>query len=95
MAVLDRTETVVPPSEWSVVFHNDSTTPASLVAYILTNVFRYDEAQAMAKVLEIEKNGHGSVGRYPRSIAETKQSLAAGMAKNAGYDLKITLEKDE
>ena len=90
-----KVETVVPPSEWRVVFHNDDTTPVSLIVYILKEVFRYEESQAVGKALDIERKGRDVVGVYTRSIAETKQGIALDMARNAGYETSITIEKDE
>lgn len=79
---------------WSVIFRNDSITPAGFAAYLLNRFFGYGEVDAMNLALRIHRDGSAVVGRYMKPIAELMTARAAEVVAAAGYPLEITLKKD-
>ncbi|MDH5719819.1 MAG: ATP-dependent Clp protease adaptor ClpS [Spirochaetia bacterium] len=82
------------PSLYKVIMHNDDYTTMQFVVELLTDIFRKRKEEAMQIMLNIHRKGYGVAGIYPREIAETKIDLAHVKAKERGYPLKCTLEKE-
>ena len=86
------------PSNWSLVFFNDSVTPFGVVAYICTKVLHMTSPQAVSFANKINEEGIGEFGSFPKSIAEAKRSLIESRANSLGYPLKVEIKiikKDE
>ena len=81
------------PRQFNVVMHNDDFTSMEFVVQILVDIFHKDEITAQAIMLNVHKNGHAVVGKYPYDIAATKVNLALIRAKNEGYPFRMTVEE--
>lgn len=81
------------PRQFNVVMHNDDFTSMEFVVQILVDIFHKDEVTAQAIMLNVHKNGHAVVGKYPYDIAATKVNLALIRAKNEGYPFRMTVEE--
>ena len=44
-------------------------------------------------MLNVHKNGHAVVGKYPYDLATTKVNAALTRAKNEGYPFRMTVEE--
>ena len=81
------------PRQFNVVMHNDDFTSMEFVVQVLVDIFHKDEITAQAIMLNVHKNGHAVVGKYPYDIAATKVNLALIRAKNEGYPFRMTVEE--
>lgn len=90
----DIKEQVTEPPKYQVILHNDDFTPMDFVTLMLEKVFQYSSQQAYALMLKVHYSGSGVVGVYPYEIAEVKLVKAISMAKQQGYPLMLSLEKD-
>lgn len=81
------------PSNWNVIFWNDDVTPMGFVAYILKEIFGYNETNAFQLMMKIHEKGSAIAGSYLKSVAESKTTMASGAAEKMGFPLKITMEK--
>jgi ATP-dependent Clp protease adaptor protein ClpS len=83
-----------PPKLWKVVFLNDDKTPMDLVIFLLTDVFKHDEARARDITMEIHNTGSGVAGVYAFEIAEQLGLEATTIARTNGSPLKIQVEEE-
>ncbi len=81
------------PSLYRVLMHNDDYTTMEFVVHALELVFHQPPAEAHRVMLNIHTQGVGVCGTYPYEIAETKVARVHGLARQAGYPLRCTLEK--
>lgn len=81
------------PSMWKVVMHNDNYTPIDFVVWLLVNVFRKNEKEAIGIAERVHNNGQASVGLYVREIAETKVRLSTLWAERFEHPLRLTAEE--
>lgn len=82
------------PRKYRVILHNDDYTSMEFVVYILTEVFRKNENQAVEIMMHVHKKGFGVAGVYPREIAETKIKVSESMAKSQGFPLRLSMESE-
>lgn len=82
------------PSLWRVVLHNDDYTTQEFVVWILRNVFRRTEAEAVRIMLEVHRGGQGIAGIYPCEVAETKVAQVKALAEQHEYPLLCTREPE-
>ncbi len=82
------------PSLFHVVFHNDNVTTMDFVVMVLRVVFFKSDGEAERLMMTVHKKGIASVGTYPCDIAQSKRDKATHMAKEAGFPLRITCEKE-
>jgi ATP-dependent Clp protease adaptor protein ClpS len=85
---------LIEPPKYRVILHNDDFTPMEFVTLVLEKVFNYSGSQARTLMLKVHFQGVGVIGVYPFEIAEMKLVKAVGMAKEQGYPLMLSLEKD-
>ena len=83
----------VYPSLWNVVFYNDDVTPFGFVVKLLVDVLRYEESAAEETTMKIQESGSLAVGSYLHSIASAKRDSCDAQAKEAGYPLKVEIER--
>ncbi|WP_026512251.1 MULTISPECIES: ATP-dependent Clp protease adaptor ClpS [unclassified Butyrivibrio] len=81
------------PRQYNVVMHNDDFTTMEFVVEVLVDIFHKDEVTAEAIMLNVHKNGHAVVGKYPYDLATTKVNAALTRAKNEGYPFRMTVEE--
>ena len=81
------------PRQYNVVMHNDDFTTMEFVVEVLVDIFHKDEVTAQAIMLNVHKNGHAVVGKYPYDIAITKVDAAISRAKSQGFPFRMTVEE--
>ena len=75
------------PSKYNVVLWNNGEEPSGFVAYLLTEIFNYEEDEAFALMMKMYFEGKIIAGSYIKSIAETKMSLAKTLAEKLGQTI--------
>lgn len=83
------------PSLYDVIIHNDDHTTMDFVVHILTTIFgkSYDDAEAL--MMQVHNEGQGVAGTYFKDIAETKAERARREARDMGFPLQLTVEKQD
>lgn len=87
-------EQVKEPQRYKVLIHNDDYTTMDFVVEILVRVFQKSETEATLVMLAVHNEGMGVCGVYTHEVAETKVETVRTMAKQAGYPLKCSMEKE-
>jgi len=82
------------PSMYKVLLHNDDYTTMEFVVEILVTVFNRSVQDATLIMLNVHNQGIGICGIYPYEIAETKVKTVHPLARESGFPLKCTMEKD-
>jgi ATP-dependent Clp protease adaptor protein ClpS len=90
-----KKEQLKKPPLYKVLFHNDNYTTMEFVVWILRTVFHKSEADSVAIMLNVHKNGYGVAGVYTREIAETKTQKTLALAKEHEFPLKLSIEPDD
>jgi len=93
-AGLQEAERIERPRRYKVLLHNDHYTTMEFVVYILEEVFRKPHPEAVRIMLDVHENGMGLAGVYVKQIAETKVAKTHGLAKEHGYPLKCSMERE-
>ena len=86
-------KTTEPPL-YKVLLHNDNYTTKDFVVEVLIGVFNKSIDEATSLMWHVHKNGSGVCGIYPYEMAETKVSLATMTARENGFPLKTTMERE-
>ncbi len=81
------------PKQFNVVMHNDDFTTMDFVVGVLVDIFHKDEVTAQALMMNVHKNGHAVVGKYPYDLALSKVTAALTRAKNEGFPFRMTVEE--
>ncbi|MBO6002046.1 MAG: ATP-dependent Clp protease adapter ClpS [Mailhella sp.] len=82
------------PDMYRVLLHNDDYTQMDFVVQVLVEIFRKSNEEAVAIMMSVHNSGSGVCGVYPREIAEFRVSQVERRAKDAGFPLLCTMEKD-
>ena len=82
------------PPMYRVILHNDDYTTMEFVVEILTNIFGKSLENASRIMLNIHRQGKDTCGIYTHEIAETKVSIVHHLAREKGFPLKSTMEKE-
>ncbi|MEA1968156.1 MAG: ATP-dependent Clp protease adapter ClpS [Thermodesulfobacteriota bacterium] len=82
------------PSMYKVIIHNDDYTTMEFVVKILVNVFGKSLEKASEIMLNVHKQGKGLCGVFTYAIAETKVETVHKLARENGFPLKCTMEKE-
>ncbi len=88
-----RDETVEPPM-FKVLLHNDDYTTMEFVVEILISVFKKPPEEAVRIMLNVHRNGIGVCGIYTYEVSETKVKTVHAIARENGFPLKCTMEKE-
>ena len=65
------------------------------VVMILTQVFFKSETEAEALMLQVHHSDKAVVGIYSYDVAVSKVRKATGMAREAGFPLRLTVEPEK
>ena len=87
-------EKVTEPPMYKVLIHNDDYTTKVFVVEILTAVFNKSIEEATQLMWQIHRNGIAVCGIYPYELAETKINIVTKVARENGFPLKTTMERE-
>lgn len=79
------------PRNYKVIIHNDDFTTMDFVVLILTTVFHKSAAEAEVIMLKTHQENSAVAGIYTYDIAMTKIQKASGMARDAGFPLRLSM----
>jgi len=82
------------PSMYKVILHNDDYTTMEFVVKILMEVFGKSLEKASQIMLNVHRQGKGICGIFIYEIAETKVETVHNLAREHGFPLKCTMEKE-
>ncbi len=82
------------PPMYRVLLHNDDYTTMEFVVEILMSVFNKSPEEAVRIMLNVHRNGIGICGVYTCEVSETKVNTVHTLARERGYPLKCTMEKE-
>lgn len=85
---------VKTPAMYKVFLLNDDYTTMDFVVRVLETVFHKPPAEAARIMLHVHRRGQGLCGVYTRDIAETKVMTVHELARDEGFPLKCTMEKE-
>jgi ATP-dependent Clp protease adaptor protein ClpS len=86
-------KTTEPPM-YKVLLHNDDYTTKAFVVEILTAIFNKSIEEATRLMWLVHRNGVGVCGVYPYEMAETKINDVTKVARENGFPLKTTMERE-
>ncbi len=101
---MSSTDTVVKPKAkpkterpklYKVILLNDDFTPRDFVVKVLKSVFRMSEGEAYGVMMTAHQLGACVVAVFTKEVAETKSEQANHMARDAGFPLAFTTEREE
>ena len=87
-------EELKEPALYRVLLHNDDYTHMDFVVMILEEVFHKTNEEAVAIMMSVHNAGVGTCGVYTKEIAEYRVGVVARRAKEAGFPLLCTMEKE-
>ncbi|MBW2410182.1 MAG: ATP-dependent Clp protease adapter ClpS [Deltaproteobacteria bacterium] len=87
-------EEVTEPPMYKVLLLNDDYTTMEFVVEVLRYVFHKTIEEATRIMLNVHQNGVGVCGIYSYEIAETKVTTVDALAKENGFPLKCTMERE-
>jgi ATP-dependent Clp protease adaptor protein ClpS len=79
---------------YKVMLINDDYTTMEFVVEILVHVFHKSTEDAIQIMLNVHRAGAGLCGLYPLEVAEIKVDTVHILAKEAGFPLKCSMEKE-
>jgi ATP-dependent Clp protease adaptor protein ClpS len=92
--VSDTRDEVTEPPLFRVLLHNDDYTTMEFVVEVLVTVFRKSVEEATRVMLNVHHRGIGLCGVFPYELAETKVETVESLARQRGFPLKCTMEKE-
>ena len=93
-AVAESRDRVARPPRYRVLLHNDDFTTMEFVVYVLTTVFRMNDAEAVRVMLQVHTEGTGVAGIYPFEIAESKARKVVEMARAEQFPLMCSIQEE-
>jgi len=90
----DVAEDLKEPPIYKVLLHNDDYTTMEFVVEVLMHVFNKPIPDATRIMLNVHKQGVGICGYYPFEVAETKVDTVHLLAREQGFPLKCSMEKE-
>lgn len=87
-------EDLEEPPLYRVLLYNDDYTTMEFVVEVLMAVFNKSMEEATLIMLNVHKKGVGLCGVYPYEIAETKVDTVDSLARENGFPLKCSMERE-
>ncbi len=84
---------VKQPSLYRVIILNDDYTPMEFVVHVLETFFAKEFEEAYRIMMTIHMLGQGTVGMYPKEIAEMKVEQVNNYSRQHDHPLLTTMEK--
>ncbi|HKM18505.1 MAG TPA: ATP-dependent Clp protease adaptor ClpS [Aliarcobacter sp.] len=85
---------VEEPKKYNVFLLNDDYSTMDFVIDVLVKVFRKNQTEAEAIMLEVHNNQKGLCGVYSFEIASTKVTQVKSLAREKGFPLKAIMEEE-
>lgn len=82
------------PPRYKVILLNDDFTTKEFVVWVLMEVFKKSAAEAETIMESVHKTGKGVAGIYSYDIAASRCQITMKKARDNGFPLKCTLEKE-
>ena len=82
------------PRRYKVTIYNDDFTTMEFVVEVLIQVFFKSKTEAEQLMLQVHHSDKAVVGIYSYDIAMSKVKKATAMAREAGFPLRLTCEKE-
>ena len=92
--ITEYEEDVDEPPMYNVLLHNDDFTTKEFVVHVLMAVFNKSIEKATRIMLAVHRNGIGVIGVYPLEVAETKVNTVTELARENGFPLQTSIEKE-
>ena len=83
------------PRRYKVIIHNDDFTTMEFVVEVLKTVFYLSNEKAEELMLQVHHANKAVVGIYTYDIAVSKANKAINMAREKGFPLRLTVEREE
>ena len=80
---------------YRVLLHNDDYTTMEFVVEVLVHIFHKAIEDATRIMLNVHEKGIGVCGVYTFEVAETKVDTVHSIARDHGFPLKCSMEKDD
>ena len=87
-------EEVKEPEMYKVLLHNDNYTTMEFVVEVLMYVFNKAADEATIIMLNVHRKGIGVCGVYTYEVAETKVNKVHSLAREYGFPLKCSMERE-
>ena len=87
-------EELKEPPLYRVLLLNDDYTTMDFVVDVLMSVFQKSAGEATLIMLNVHRSGVGICGVYSFEVAETKVETVHALAREKGFPLKCTMEKE-
>jgi ATP-dependent Clp protease adaptor protein ClpS len=88
-----RDEVTEPPM-FKVLLHNDDYTTMEFVVEVLMRVFHKSVEDSTRIMLKVHREGVGLCGLYTHEVAETKVDTVHSLARERGFPLKSSMERE-
>lgn len=82
------------PPMYKVLLHNDDYTTMEFVVEVLMLIFNKSPEEAVGIMLNVHRKGIGICGVYTFEVSETKVNSVHSIARQNGFPLKCTMEKE-
>jgi len=92
--ISETRDEVSEPPMYRVLLHNDDYTTMEFVVEVLMFVFNKSTEESTRIMLNVHRQGMGLCGLYTYEIAETKVDAVHNLARERGFPLKCSMEKD-
>lgn len=92
--IIEEKVKVKVPKRYKVIMHNDDFTSMEFVVYVLVNIFKKENNEAVEIMLQVHKGGKAVVGVYSYDIAKTKVETTLALARKEGYPFKVELQEE-
>jgi ATP-dependent Clp protease adaptor protein ClpS len=90
----DVKDDVREPPMYKVLIHNDDYTTMEFVVEVLMLIFNKSPEEAVGIMLNVHRKGIGICGVYTFEVSETKVNTVHSIARQNGFPLKCTTEKE-
>lgn len=82
------------PPLYNVLLHNDDYTTMQFVIEVLMYVFNKSGEESTRIMINVHNKGVGLCGIYPYELAETKVDTVEKLARENGFPLKCSMERE-
>lgn len=90
----DTKDETKEPSMYRVLLHNDDYTTMDFVVEILMTVFNKSMEESILVMMSVHRQGIGICGLYTFEVAETKMNSVHTLAREKGFPLRCSIEKE-